>query len=172
MVFVLALQSEAKLHRRIGGALDTPAECDLPRDSRELSCNRRWWTVLAWKSSGTGRNLRKRTREEEEGRYGKLVGRQEEVLQTQTRPADRTSFSGKTDGSTLHAPAKPGKKLLLFALDQHRSTSDTESTDNRFMRVQFASEPVSPGRHSGDPVNMGERGPNESVFRACQQSSS
>src|SRR5208282_1550079 len=168
MVFVLALQSEAKLHRRIGGALDTPAECDLPRDSRELSCNRRWWTVLAWKSSGTGRNLRKRTREEEEGRYGKLVGRREEVLQTQTRPADRTSFSGKTDRSTLHAPTEPGKKLFLLAFDQHRSTSDTESADNRFMRFQFAGKPVRPVRHSGDPVNMGESSPDELVFRACQ----
>src|SRR5271163_2911894 len=116
-----------------------------------------------------GKGLRKRTREEEERRYGKLVGWQEEVLQTQTRPVDRTSFSRETNRSTLHAPAKPVEKLLFLTFDQHRSTSDTESTDNRFMRVQFASEPVSPIRNSGDPVNMGERGPHESVFRACQQ---
>ena len=48
-----ALQPEVKLHRRIGGAPDTPAKCALPRESRELSCSRRLWTVLAWKSSGT-----------------------------------------------------------------------------------------------------------------------
>src|SRR5713226_6667162 len=99
----------------------------------------------------------------------KLVGRQEEVFETQARPADRASFSWKTDGSTLHAPAEPGKKLLLLALDQHRSASDTESTDDRLMRFQFAGKPVSPVRHSGDPVDMGERCPNESVSRTCQK---
>src|SRR5216683_800797 len=101
----------------------------------------------------------------------KLVGRQEEVFETQARPADRTSFSRKTDGSTFDAPAEPGKKLLLLALDQHRSTSDAKSRDDRLMRFQFAGKPVSPVRQSGDPVDMGERGPNESVFRACQQGS-
>src|ERR1017187_3514352 len=72
----------------------------------------------------------------EDGWCERLVGRQEEVLQTQTRPADRTSFSRKTDGSTLNAPTEPGKKLFLLAFDQHRDTSDTESTDDRLMRFQ------------------------------------
>src|SRR6266852_1572298 len=79
---------------------------------RIISCSRKLWTVLAWKSSGTGRDLRKRTREQnnterkiKDGWCGTLVGRQEEVFETQARPADRTSFSRKTDGSTLHAPA-------------------------------------------------------------------
>src|SRR5271168_3380347 len=120
-----------------------------------------------------GRDLRKRAREGKKiGWCGRLVGRQEEVFETQTRPADRTSFSRKTDGSTLHAPTEPGKKLLLFAFDQHRDTSDAERTDDRLMRFQFAHKPVRPFRHSGYPVNMGESGPDESVFRASQQGSS
>src|ERR1019366_101917 len=119
-----------------------------------------------------GRERENKGKEGKDGWRGRLVGRQEEVFETQTRPADRTSFSRKTDGSTLNAPTEPGKKLFLLAFDQHRDTSDTESTDDRLMRFQFAGKPVSPVRHSGDPVDMGERGPNESVFRACQRGSS
>src|SRR5437588_1962791 len=97
-----------------------------------------------------GRDLRKRPREQKEGEkreerrwvMRKLVGRQEDVFESQARPADRTSFSRKTDGSTFDAPAEPGKKLLLLALDQHRSTSDAKSTDDRLMRFQFARKPV------------------------------
>ncbi len=48
------------------------------------------------------------------------------------------------------------KKLFLFAFDDHRSTSDTERRHDRPMRFQFAREPVSPVRYSGNPVNMGE----------------
>jgi len=52
-----------------------------------------------------------------------------EVFETKTRPSDRTSFNRKTDGSTLHAPTKPGKKLILLAFHEHWGTSDTKSTD-------------------------------------------
>ena len=50
------------------------------------------------------------------GACGRLVGRQEEVFETQARPADRTCFSRKTDRSALHAPTEPVEKLLLLAL--------------------------------------------------------
>ena len=119
------------------------------------------------------RRDKKRKEEERKKCKGKeLVSLLEDMFETHAGPADRTSFSRKTDGSTLNAPTEPGKELFLLPFDQHRGTSDTESTDNRFMRAQFASKPVSPFRYSGDPVNMGERGPDESVFRVCQQSSS
>jgi hypothetical protein len=85
---------------------------------------------------------------------------------------NRTRFLWKLDCPTLHAPAEPVEKLFFLALDNHRGTSDTKRMDDRLMRFQFAGKPVSSVRHSRDPVNMGERGPNESVFRACQQSSS
>ena len=109
---------------------------------------------------------------EKDGWCGRLVGRQEEVCETETRPADRTSFSRETDRSTFHAPAKPVEKLFFLAFDNHWITSDAEPGHDRPMRVQFAREPVSPGRHSGNSVNLGDGGPDESAFRACQQSSS
>jgi len=39
------------------------------------------------------------------------------------------------------------------------------------MCIEFASKPVGPIRYPRDPMNMGERCPDESVFRACQQRS-
>src|SRR6267154_29064 len=64
MVFVSAPRSELKVDRRIGGALDTPRECALPKSLRDIACNRRLWTVLAWKSSGRSGG-KTQTREEE-----------------------------------------------------------------------------------------------------------
>ena len=43
-----------------------------------------------------------------------LVGRQEKVFETRARPADRTSFSGKTD-SPLSTP-QPGEERNLLLL--------------------------------------------------------
>src|SRR6202021_23869 len=112
MVFVAVRRSELTLDLRIVEALDAPAECGLPKGPRDGACSRRSWTFLAWKSSGKGeicgREPESKGKEGKEGWCGGLVGRQEEVLQTQTWPMDRTSFSGKTDGSALTATTKPG----------------------------------------------------------------
>ena len=59
-----------------------------------------------------------------------------------------------------------------FPFDNHRTTSDTERRNERVMRTDFPHKPVSPVRNSGEPVNISNGGPDESVFRACQQSSS
>src|SRR5208282_39667 len=65
-----------------------------------------------------GRERENKGKEGKDGWCGKLVGRQEEVFETQTRPADRTSFSRKADGSTLKAPTEPGKEQFLLPFDQ------------------------------------------------------
>jgi hypothetical protein len=44
----------------------------------------------------------------------KLVCGKEEVFEIQSRPLDRTSFSRKADGSTLHAPTKPGRNCCFL----------------------------------------------------------
>src|SRR5260370_31871000 len=118
------------------------------------------------------RTRKERREKMEDGRYGRLVGRQEEVFEIEARPADRTCVSRKNDRSPLDAPADPVEKLFFLTFDQHRGTSDAKSAGDRLMRLQFACKPISPLRHSGDSVNMGDGGPDESVFRACQQSSS
>jgi hypothetical protein len=55
----------ASAYGSVGEAPDTPEECALPKGWHWHAYSRRSWTVLAWKSSGTGRDLRKRTRERE-----------------------------------------------------------------------------------------------------------
>src|SRR5580700_7963919 len=115
---------------------------------------------------------RKNREKKEDGWCGRLVGRQKEVCETKARPADRTCRGGNSNRFTLDAPAKPVEKLFFLAFNNHWITSDAKRGHDRPVRFQFAGKPVSPFRHSGDPVNMSDGGPDESVFRACQQRSS
>jgi len=103
---------------------------------------------------------------------GRLVGGQEEVFETEARPADRTCGGGQSNRFTLDSPSEPVEKVFFLAFNNHWTTSDAKHRYDRPMRLQFACEPVRPVRHSGDPVKMGDGSPDESVFRACQQSSS
>lgn len=68
----------------------------------------------------------------------------------------RTCLGREWDRSPFHSPAS--EKLFFLAFDNHLITSDTKRRHGRLMRLQFAGKPVSPLRHSGGPVNMGERG--------------
>jgi len=102
----------------------------------------------------------------------RTLGWQEEVFEIETRPAYRTAGGGKSNRFTFDSPAKPVEKLFFLTFDNHWFTSEAERGHDRLMRFQFTRKPVSPFRYSGDPMNMGESGPDESVFRACQQSSS
>src|ERR1700730_10168004 len=99
-------------------------------------------------------------------------GVEENFLQTQARPMNGTRSRGEPDCLTFHAPTKPVERLFFLAFDNQWITSDAERGHDRPVRLQFAREPVGPVRNSRDPVNVGETGPNESVFRACQQSPS
>ena len=96
-----------------------------------------------------------------------MHSQQEEVCEIETRPADRTCGGGNSNCFTFDSPAKPVEKLFFLAFDNHWITADAECGHDRPMRLQFAREPVSPRRNSGDSVNMGDRGPDESVFPAC-----
>src|SRR5258708_11957729 len=60
MAFAIAPRFDRKVDPRIGGALDTPEECDLPKDWREPACSRRWSIAPASKSSCQRRSSRKR----------------------------------------------------------------------------------------------------------------
>ena len=95
------------------------------------------------------RETKRKEGKEKDGWCGRLVGRQEEVSEIEARPADRTSFSRKTDGFTLDSPAKPVEKLFFLAFDNHWLTSDAERRHDRPMRFEFTREPVSPVRDSG-----------------------
>src|SRR2546428_3989038 len=83
-----------------------------------------------------------------------LVGWQEDVVQTQARPADRTSFRRKPDCLALNAPAEPRKKLVFLAFDEQGVTSNPERSDDRLVQVQFAHKPFRPFRHSRDSMDM------------------
>ena len=98
-----------------------------------------------------------------------LAGRK--VFEIETRPAYRTGGGGKSNRFTFDSPAKPVEKLFFLPFDNHGLTSDAERRHDRLMRFQFAREPIGPVRRAGDSVGMGDAGPDESVFRACQQSS-
>jgi hypothetical protein len=102
----------------------------------------------------------------------RVTSPQEEAFEIETRPADRTCGGGNSNRFTLDSPAEPVEKLLFLALHNHWLTSDAERGHDRPMHFEFAREPVRPLRHSRDPEDMGDRRPDESVFRTCQQGSS
>src|SRR6266550_1836764 len=167
MVFAGVPQYAVKLDPRMGGALDTPQECGLPKGPHGRACSRRSWKVRAWKSSGRNEGIcRERRRERWEGEESctkGLAGWQENVHQAETRPADRTSLCRKLDGLALNAPAEPVEKLFFLAFNQHRIASDPERSDDGLVRVQFTGKPARPFRHSWNSVDVSQGGPNESA---------
>src|SRR6202795_2059059 len=121
---------------------------------------------------GREREKKRKAGREKDGRCGKLVARQEEVCEIETRTADRACGGGKSNRFTFDSPAKPVEKLFFLAFDNYGITSDPERGDDRPMRLQVAREPVGPVRHSRDAMNMSDRSPHDPVIRTCQQCSS
>ena len=65
---------------------------------------------------------------------GGLFSWEEDIIETQRRPANWARFLRDPDGFTLDSPAEPVEKLVFCSFDDYRITSDAEGIRDGTMR--------------------------------------